>query len=290
VGRALRRPLLALALYLPGALLGLLATLPLRGELERYSRSGPWVARLARPDWPAGLVELVGQVAAWQALGEAPAPELMRLGLTALGSLATLALGLLVHGALYTYASGGLLTGLRGEPGSFRQHCGRWFWPQARLGLFGLGLFGLATTLVLALLVVLAPQRFRTLALTLGLLAALLLALNGLLELARASLMASSDRRAHRALGRSLRLLARPRNLLVALLCWLGLALLGAALAALAAVLHVVTLPPLLLALGLQLVAFASAWLKLLRLAVAVDLSARLSAARPLAPPVRPRA
>jgi hypothetical protein len=288
VERVVGRPLLALALYLPGALLGLLASLPLQAGLERFSRGGPWVGQLASRDWLAALTELSGQQAAGLALGEAPSGELVQLVLTALGSLATVGLGLPLHGLIYSFASGGLLARLRGESGGFWRHCRAWFWPQARLGLLGLLLLGLELALGLGLLVVLALSSREALALGVGALAALLLGLNGLLELARAGLVARSDRRARYALARSVQLLGRPRRLLVALLCWLGLALLGAVLAAAGAALHLTSLPPLPLALGFQIVAFAGAWLKLLRLAVAVELSDRLNSGRSPAPRAQP--
>jgi hypothetical protein len=287
--RAFRRPVLALPLYLPGALIGLLASLLLQRGLERYSRSGPWVGQLASVDWPGALVELLGPRAAVEALGEPVSPELVGLGLTALSSLATLALGLLVHGLLYSGFSGGLLAVLRDEPGSFWAHCRRRFWPQARLGLLGLALLGLVVGLGIGLLVAFPPRQLRTLLLAVGALAALLLVLNGLLELARAALVARPDRRARSALVRSLQLFRQPGLLLAALLLWLALALLGLVLAVAGVAVHLANLAPLPTSLGFQIIAFAGAWLKLLRLAVAVDLGGALNLASgrpPGAPPL----
>src|SRR5262249_38654646 len=121
--QVLRRPLLTLPLYLPGSLIGLMATLPLQSGLQRYSQSAPWLGPLPRVDRPAGLVDLLGKRAANEALGEAPSAELLRFGLTVLGSLATLALGVLVQGLVYSFVCGGLLARLRGESGTFWRHC-----------------------------------------------------------------------------------------------------------------------------------------------------------------------
>jgi hypothetical protein len=100
-------------------------------------------------------------------------------------------------------------------------------------------------------------------------------AINGLLELGRADMVRRGDRGAARAVGRALALLARPRLLAGACLAWLGLGALSGLVWALGAAAAGALWPSaLLLAFALQqVVALAGAWLKLLRLAVALEIA-----------------
>jgi hypothetical protein len=75
--------------------------------------------------------------------------------------------------------------------------------------------------------------------------------------------------------------------LVAALLLWLFLALLGLSLVAAAVVLPLANLPTLLTVIAAQGLAFATAWLKLTRLAIAVELHRAISAAS-ASPPAQP--
>ena len=273
---ALARRRLALALYLPGALLALTSTAPLFGGLAAISAAGLPLGGLVEGDYLNALVELVGPLAAERALPERPpdgepVEALAGLLLAPLLALATVPL----HGLAYTFLSGGLLEALLGRGRPFWAACRHWFWPLLRLGLLGwllsTGLLGLSLTLLPGL----DPSRLDRPVLPLAGLLAALLYLNGLLELARADLVARADRRAGRALARALALPGRPRLLLAALLLWLGLALLGAVFLALGgALLLAVPATALVAAFVIQqALALLGAWLKLLRLAVAVELA-----------------
>ncbi len=162
----------------------------------------------------------------------------------------------------------------------FWSACGRWFWPMLRCGILNTAIFALGAPAGLALVAFLpgdqecagpfCPLSYRLLVVILW-----LACLNGLLELARANLVARRDMRALRALGRALALLARPRSLLRALAAWLLLALVSAAFWGLVfGVLLLVPATALAAAfVAQQAVAFLGAWLKLLRLRAALWLA-----------------
>jgi hypothetical protein len=145
-----------------------------------------------------------------------------------------------------------------------------------RFGLLAL-LVGLLSSGLVLLALALLPGSdptawsFRLLAL-----AGWLACLNGLFELARADLVLRGDPRASRALGRSLALpFRRPRHFLLALLFWIALALLSTLYAGLFGGL-LLLVPATAVAASVllqQLLALLAAWLKLLRLAVAVELA-----------------
>lgn len=272
---ALARRRLALALYLPGLLLALVSTAPLFGGLAALAAAGLPLDGLVAGDYLNPLIELAGPLAADRAWPNRPPgsePGQAPAGLLLAPLVALVAIPL--HGLLYTFLSGGLLAALLGHEGPFWAACRHRFWPLLRLSLLGwlpsVGLFGLGLTLLSSL----DPDQLERPLLPLAGLLAALLYLNGLLELARADLVTRGDRRAWRALVRALALPTQPGLLLTALLLWLGLALLGAALLALGAALPLLV-PAAALAAAFvvqQALALLGAWLKLLRLAVAVEL------------------
>ena len=287
VRRAVRRPALALALYLPGALIALLASLPLQRDLRRYAPGGPWLDQLASGNWPAALLESLGLRAASVAFDEPPPTDMVPLLLTTVTSLSTVGLGLLVHGLLYSWLAGGLLAALRGDPGGFWAHCRRWFWPMVRLGLLDLTVLTAVSVFGLVLLAALLGTTPGTFPVAVAALAVLLLLLNGILEVARAALVGRPDRRALGALRQALGLFISPDVLGAALLLWLFLALLGLVLVMAAVMVQLVNSPTLLTIIVAQALAFLTAWLKITRLAVAVELHQAINASR-ASPPAQP--
>jgi hypothetical protein len=269
---------LVLALYLPGLLLALLSALPALLGLRALAQLGPWDARLAEGDFASLAVEVVGSVLVRRTLpSDGFEPALATAGLAGLTAVLVVLIGLVLHGLCYSFLVGGVLARLAGGAHSpFWAACRRWFWPMLRFGLLAM-LFGFLSSGLLLLALALLPGSdpaawsFRLLAL-----AGWLACLNGLFELARADLVLRGDPRASRALGRALALpFRRPRRFLLALLLWIALALLSA----LYAGLHGGTLllvPATAVAASVllqQLLALLAAWLKLLRLAVAVELA-----------------
>lgn len=269
---------LALALYLPSLLIALATALPFFLGMVALSALGPWVDLIARGSYLEAGIEMG---AGLRPAGVSPGGLPPRLNAALAGvSLAVLLVfpGLLLQWLAYTLLSGGVLARLVGvQSASLWRLCWEWFWPMLRLGMLGFLLLvflgGLGTTLL-----ALAPE---TGALPLASLALLawLASVNGLLELARAELVLRGGRSARAALARALRDLARPSSPLRALLAWLVLAALGAALWALGAAAQALVPAPHLAGILVfsQALALLGAWLKLLRLAVAVEL-ARVSA------------
>jgi hypothetical protein len=281
VGAWARRRL-ALALYLPGALLALFSAGPVLAGLMTLATAGPTLEALVAGDYLNLLVELAGARAAAEALPDyqpAVDPSGLLAGLA--GALLLALIGLPLQGLAYCYLSGGVLQALLGRPGSFWGGCRRWFWPLLRLGVLGVLLYAALGSLVLMLLPPPAARNIDRALPPLILLLSAALGLNSLLELARADLVAREDRRAVRALGRALALLAQPGRLLSVLLLWALLALLGAAFWALSGALLLAVPTAALAATFLlqQALALAGAWLKLLRLAVAVELTGAASSA-----------
>jgi hypothetical protein len=298
LGRAGRAPWLALALYAPSALLALLAAAPMLPLMLGLARRGPWVDRLAAGDYLNVLAEVGASAAAARALGPAAArPSDVSTDALALALLAP-PLGLALQGLAYAAVAGGLLTRLGGDASTpFPRACARWLWPMVRfellalaligsLGLLGAGALGLAGASALDRLAgrplgLGVGSGAAPLLVTAGALAAWALwlgAINGLLEVGRADMVERNAPGAARALGRALALLGRPRLLASAGLAWLGLGALGALLWALGWIAAAALGPGALVA-GLllqQVVALAGAWLKLLRLAVAIEIARAL--------------
>lgn len=272
---ALRRWRLALALYLPSLLLGLLAAAPVFLAGDALARLGPWTARLAAGDFLNTFFELSAM-----RLGQEPPAEARAAVGDLVQAVLVLPLVILLHGLLYNLLAGGVLAGLSGQSAdSFWRALRRWAWPMLWFGLLALPLFlalgGLGLTLV-ALLPLGEALTWLQLVLALAWLACL----DGLLELARADMVARGDRRALHALGRALALPARPGLFLRVLAVWLLLGLAGLVFALLNGnvTLGLPAVWPLLLLAATQALALAGAWLKLLRLAAALGLA---RAARP---------
>lgn len=269
-GSAMSRWWLALALYLPALITGLLSAAPVFLGMQALATIGPWATDIASGDLANAFFELT-------AGSEGLAPEAIAvLGGAGWGLLWTL-LGVPLLGVLYNFFAGGILESVA-VPGSgrfFWQACRRWFWPMIRVGLAGffvLVVLGLAGLIVVGLLPIprglswwLSP-----------LLAVLWLAVvNGLLEAARASIVVTEDPRALVAIGRVLGLATRGRLLGPALAVWLALGLAGA-FHALAGAFLVLGSPggtALAALLVTQAHAFAGAVLKMVRLGAAAGIA-----------------
>jgi hypothetical protein len=289
-----RAPGLALALYAPSALLALLTAAPMLAVMRGLASSGPWADRVAAGDYLNVLVEAGASAAGQAALGGA-APR--SGGVLAPGlALALLAapVGIALQALAYAVVAGGVLARLGGDPAEPLARAGaRWLWPMVRfellavaliglLGLLGAGAIGLAGARVLDLvggapLGLGAGSGAAPLLVTGGALVAWLAglgAINGLLEIGRADMVWRGDRRAARALGRALALVGRPRLLAGACLAWLALGALGGLWALAAAAAGALGPGALLAGFALQqAVALAGAWIKVLRLAVALEIA-----------------
>lgn len=267
-GVALRRWPLALALYLPNLLVGVLAAVPVFLAGTVLAPLGPWTARLATADFANTFFELSAV-----RLGQ-DTPDAARLALANfVQAVLILPLAVVLQGVLYNVVAGGVLEGLAGErAGSFWRGLRRWVGPMLWFGLLALPFFVVLAGLGL-LLVALLPlgEALAWPRLTLALV--WLACLNGLLEWARADMVARGDRRALRALGRALALPSHPGLFLWGVAVWLLLGLAGFAFALLNAN-AILTLPadwPTLV-LATQALALVGAWLKLLRLGAALGL------------------
>ena len=268
LGAAGRQPLLAAPLYLLSLLLALGPTI----ALGLLAGDRPWLPTVLGPDWANQAVELVGATVAARPGGDPGG----RLGVVAGPALAILLAGLalVLQGLGYSFLAGGILERLRGGSRvSFWAGCRRWFCPFVRLGLLGGPLFAL-----LALGWLLASSVFGAdpAAILAG---SGLLLLNGWLELARANMVARGERVAAGALGRASRGLLR-RRLPSCLAAWLVLGLAGLALLSVQAwALEALDPPPDQSPIGLivpgvivQALLFAGGWLKVARLATALEL------------------
>ncbi len=281
---AMRRPLLALPLYLANLLLGLAPMTVLMLGFAELAADRPWAGSLLAPGWPNQLAEIV--VAIGALVGGSVTDPSGRLGGAVASAALVVGLGglaLLLQGLAYNVLAGGILERLRDGPvAPLWPACRRWFWPFTRLGVLGivvLGLLALGGGLVLDLIgAVLGPS--------LGFVAGLawLAVVNGWLELARAGMVSRGDPSASRALRRATRLALDRRGLPVALVTWLSLALAGLGVAALQSLAVMAfelreRMPWLALLTALtvaQFFLFVGAWLKVARLAVALALDAAL--------------
>jgi hypothetical protein len=294
-GRAAgRAPGLALALYAPSALLALLTAAPMLAVMRGLASSGPWADRLAAGDYLNVLTEAGASAAGMAALGGAePGSTGVSAAAVALALLAP-PLGIALQALAYAVVAGGVLARLGGDPAEPLARAGaRWLWPMVRfelmavaliglLGLLGAGALGLAGALALdrlggVPLGLAAGSGATPLLVTGGVVVAWVAwvgAINGLLEVGRADMVWRGERGAARALGRALALVGRPRLLAGACLAWLGLGALAGLWALGAAAAGALGPGGLLAGFALQqVVALAGAWLKLLRLAVALEIA-----------------
>jgi hypothetical protein len=266
---ALRRWPLALALYVPGLLLSLVATAPVLLGVDALGRMGPWAARLAEGDVGNVLFELTG--------GQQGLPPEVgaAFGGVLLGT-AVLLLAVPLQGLMYNVLVGGVIDHLAGRStGSFWSACRRWAGPMIRIGLAGFALFlllAIAGLIVLAIVPLPGSISWWLEPLLAGLWLAVL---NGLLETARAGMVAGEDPGAMRALGKAFSLLSRSGLVLPTLGLWLALGLASGAYAVVSAfgVSSVPANAPLAIFAVQQLFAFAGAIVKLVRLGAAVGVS-----------------
>ncbi len=280
VGRAIlsasRHWPLALALYLPGLLLGFLSALPVYAGALGISETGTWIDRSLAGGYPNVLVDVLAAASHARLVGENAPPLAQEATRAFLAGAAVAVLAVFVQGLIYNGMVGGILARLDPEkPRSFWSSCREWGWPMLRIGLLGAVLAIALVVVVLALAVSLAGPASVPMGL---LLAGLILAyFNGALELARADAVARDDRRAARTLARAMTLSGRGRVLAAVPPVWLLLTLLGALVVGvqgglLVAVPAGALAPAFLVA---QLGALLGAWTKLLRLAFAVELARR---------------
>ena len=264
---------LAVPLYLTTLVLGLLPTAVAMVGLVPLAGDRPWRVDLLSAGWMNLAAEIV--------MSAVYTRDGAQLVLLLVVPLLVLLLALLGQLIAYSLLAGGILEALRGGPvvrSSFWAACRRWFWPFLRLSLLGgiLVIFAIVLGAVVSGLArpLIGPDISALLQYTLQ---AIVL---GWLELSRAMMVTESDRSVGAALGRAGRIGLRPPVLLIWLLISLPNA--GLVIAAL--------LPPAVedpyapgelvqaLLFG-QVVAFIGAWIKVVRLAVAV----RLAATRPSA-------
>lgn len=267
---------LALALYLPTAVIGLLTAVPVFLAADAFGRLGPWTTRLAMGDIQNVLFDLSTVNLTPGAGGELP-PEIgAAVGNLSLAVLLLLA-GLFLQGLAYNLLAGGVLEGLSGRGRySFWRACRRWGWPMVWFGLLSLPVFVVLAGAGLLVLLALPGAGEGAALVKVALAVGWLSAVNGLVELGRADMVARDNPRALRALGRALAApFRRPGLIMAAAGVWLALGLLGAVYTA-GGNAAVVAIPLALSAVALvaqQLVAFGGAWLKVLRLAVALGVA-----------------
>jgi hypothetical protein len=258
---------LAVPLYLSTLVLGLLPTTVALLGLVPLAGDRPWRVELLSAGWMNVAAEIV-----MSAVYTRDAPEVVLL---MVAGLVVFPLALLGQVVAYSFLAGGILESLTSAGTtrlSFWAACRRWFWPFLRLSLLGavLAVFGVVLGAVLAGFArpVIGPDISALLQF------ALQAVVLGWLELARALMVAEADRSVGAALRRAGRLAVRPLVLLV----WLLIALPAAGL------MFATLLPPAVddpfaaselvqaLAFG-QIVAFAGAWTKVVRLWVAARLA-----------------
>ena len=273
---------LAIVLWLPNVLLALVATIPLVGAAERLASSGPLAEQAASGAWAEVALELAFGLNADPARpgGEQSRPLVLSAALGA--ALAVSAVPL--SGLVYTFLSGGVLERLSGGREPFVGACRHWFWPMLRLGCVVVVTFGVAAVIgVGAMLVIPGGNAFND-GLRALVFAGWLALVNGWLATARADMVVRGERRAFAALFRSTRAVLRPAELLL----WLGVGLLSGLHASLQAgtVIGISAFTVVPAAMTFQVAALAGAWLKLLQLALGVEV-ARASAERGNIPPAQ---
>jgi hypothetical protein len=285
---AVRHWWLAFVLLLPSTLVAMLTAIPVFLGAHIFSALGPWVLRAAEGGYLEVALEVSASSAAGRLLGEPPPPEVAGVA----RSLAVAALGVLLgvfwHGLAYNVLAGGVLERLAGTPRfSFWNACQYWAWPMVRFGVLALlGLLTLGGAGVALIAMLPGGGLASLLAKAFG--GVLWLALvNGLLEFGRASMVIRRDPSAARALARALALPARPVVFVQAAALWAMLATVAAAYWSLAGAVAT-AIPATSVAAAFsaqQVVAALGAWLKLIRLAVAVEVAFEAAETLPVAIP-----
>lgn len=270
VGTTLR---LAVPLYLSTVLLGLVpAGLGMLG-VAMLAGDRPWRADLLRPGWLNAVAEIV--------MTAFYARDPTGISLLIVAGLVVFPVAFVGQIAAYSFLAGGILETLRapdGAPTPFWAACRRWFWPFLRLSVLG-GVLAVAVVVLGAVISALArPVIGPDLSAIFEY--ALQSVVFGWLELARAQMVVATERSVGRALGQAGWILRRP----LVLLLWLLLSLPGLGL------MFAAILPPsvddpfsaasfVVALLYGQLVVFAGAWTKVVRLAVAFRLARHLGPA-----------
>ena len=282
---ATRQHSVAFPLYVTTLLLTLAPTSVAALALGLAVGNRTWGASLLGPDWANQLVEVAAAALAERAVGDpAAGGQMSAAGSSAVMALMLSGLALLLQGVLYNLLAGGILERARGGRSvPFWPGCRRWFLAFVRLGSVGMVLFGLLLLGGLSLLASLELEIAPTLVLFGGFV--WISVLNGWLELARANMVASDDRRALHAVDRATRLVFQRGSWPRALGVWLILGLIGASV--LMFQLSALTLidsgeRPSLMALLATLVVgqglvYLGAWFKVARLATALALDESLA-------------
>jgi hypothetical protein len=234
----------------------------------------PWRADLLGPGWLNLVTEIL--LEAYYGHG------LPGLSLIAIGSLILAPLAMLLQLVVYGFLAGGILEQLLADCDpqvSFWGGCRRWFWPFFRLSMLG-GIVLLMAAIVVGLVSslsgsVIGPDISALLQLAVQ---AIVL---GWMELARALMVARSNRSVGRAVVQAARMAVRPLVLVI----WLLLALPSGALLLAAIVPPTIDDPysvgSLVVALAFgQAVAFVGAWTRVIRLAVAARLARPVNVSR----------
>ena len=282
---ATRQHSVAFPLYVTTLLLTLAPTSVAALALGLAVGNSTWGAGLLGPDWANQLVEVAAAAVAERAAGNpAAGAQMSAAGSSAVTALMLSGLALLLQGVLYNLLAGGILERARGgRSAPFWPSCLRWFLAFVRLRCVGMLLFGLLLLGGLSLLASLDLEIAPTLLLIGGFV--WISVLNGWLELARADMVASDDRRALHALDRATRLVFQRGSWSRALGVWLILGLIGASVLMLQV--SVLTVAdsgerPSLMALLATLVVgqglvYLGAWFKVARLATALALDESLA-------------
>jgi hypothetical protein len=219
-------------------------------------------------------------------LDEPPLPELAGAARgVVVGALGVLP-GVFLQGLAYNVVAGGVLERLAKSPDdSFWSACRHWVWPMLRFGilsLLGLLAFGGAG---MALIAVIPGSGSTWLSAKVGGALLWFALVNSTLELGRADMVVRRDRRAARALLRTIALPSRPVLFLQAVTLWAALAAVGAAYWCLTGAAFA-TIPAAAVVAAFavhQVIAALGAWLKLARLAVAMEVASVAAESSPKA-------
>lgn len=269
---------LALPLYVASVVLAAGPTVIGMMGLAMVAADRPWRAELLGPNWLNLLMELTATTI-YEGGNRG-------VSLMVLAGVLLVPLALLLQMVVYSFFAGGILEQLAAAPGEsppFWRSCRRWFWRSLRLSVLGsvivVAVAGLVGVIANTGDGVIGPDQSVVLQLVVQAL------VPGWLELGRAVMVQQARRSAVRALAAAARAFGRP----VVLVTWLLLALPSAGLLVASGLPPAISDPFALssvfqaLAFG-QILAFLSAWTKVVRLVVALYLAQGVRAASPLRP------